>query len=735
MDKKSILQTRHIVKYGLKVVSEDAQGDPNVAICRFCEQFGREGSLSSGSKRKSMDNIKRFTSFRVDNIRRHVLTQHPTRWAAYQEIDLQNLSQVDRFFGFDLENPALPATHDPNTVAAMDNALASNPKVAKSSANRTDKSTMKSKVSMKSSPRQVARAEVTLKYFIVQQSIIDKIIGNLLFASNAKEETFEDFKILFNIQEAAIQRLKVQNGQLLELCTQMMKIGYSVQTCSKWIMVVQNHVNVRYCRQYVRALIGISLQKLSIKIKNSWCYSIGLYTVAKRGSIHVNVKLRLINNKSTLKDFKSTLKDFHMINIPKVEQLSGEDLYYTIIQVLNVLDKDWNSKLIGAIVDVNAMTIDKFQVALGCLEQATLHRFDRMWSGSSRFENVLQKTLSNFLNEEFYHTLQLLLEYLQSQGITKPWPAFERHSWRSLGRVVKWILQHQVELLKILHMNDSPYDPEASWWVYLCITCSVTSCMEEAFTILQSFTNVTLRTCMDQVCQTLAHWCYATRPTFDSLVDDQNNQIRIGQYAVSLPNITRYIKDQGTLTTEKWNELDQRVQCDILQQVSRLVLNTMDDIQRISTETSQLNNTVTIGSTFFLAIMPNQWIAVATSDLVECLNKHSNRICTYYDTEFIRRIEEDHKAIKQAAFSEPAFFQTLRKHNISTTFEQAWASLNGRYPYLMEFSTGLATLFPGSLEIDTTMSLNIECSSTSSSTLDLNIEGYMHAKQLTIPLQ
>ncbi len=56
--------------------------------------------------------------------------------------------------------------------------------------------------------------------------------------------------------------------------------------------------------------------------------------------------------------------------------------------------------------------------------------------------------------------------------------------------------------------------------------------------------------------------------------------------------------------------------------------------------------------------------------------------------------------------------------------------MNGRFPHLMTFSGGLATVFPGTAVVESDFSvLKYEKNSFRTSLLDITLEGIMHCKQ------
>jgi hypothetical protein len=108
-------QDKVTVEFGLRVTARNATTSVvEAAACRFCECLGRDADknqIRDGRKRKRTTNTKHWTNvFRSDNVRKHMVEQHSTRWKEYQalrnkrdstEEDLKlffQQSTVDAFF-------------------------------------------------------------------------------------------------------------------------------------------------------------------------------------------------------------------------------------------------------------------------------------------------------------------------------------------------------------------------------------------------------------------------------------------------------------------------------------------------------------------------------------------------------------------------------------------------------------------------------------------------------------
>jgi hypothetical protein len=86
--------------------------------------------------------------------------------------------------------------------------------------------------------------------------------------------------------------------------------------------------------------------------------------------------------------------------------------------------------------------------------------------------------------------------------------------------------------------------------------------------------------------------------------------------------------------------------------------------------------------------------------------------------------------LKRAVSNEESLCLIIGMHDADTSFSTGWEPLNGRFSHLMAFSSGLATLFPGTAVVESYFSvLKYEKNSCRTSLLDLTLEGIMHSKQ------
>ena len=65
-----------------------------------------------------------------------------------------------------------------------------------------------------------------------------------------------------------------------------------------------------------------------------------------------------------------------------------------------------------------------------------------------------------------------------------------------------------------------------------------------------------------------------------------------------------------------------------------------------------------------------------------------------------------------------------------TTFDEAWSIVKGRFKYLLRFCGGVASVFPGTSQVESDFSIvKGEKTMFKKTLVDLSLEGILHAKQ------
>jgi hypothetical protein len=110
------------VDLALRLTSHNSRGIVSSSVCQFCEIFGREcddadeaanslplstsddGGARAPKRRTKTRKLQHWDKFRLDNITKHHLEQHPKKWAAYLKLLTKKTSEPEALKLF-LANP------------------------------------------------------------------------------------------------------------------------------------------------------------------------------------------------------------------------------------------------------------------------------------------------------------------------------------------------------------------------------------------------------------------------------------------------------------------------------------------------------------------------------------------------------------------------------------------------------------------------------------------------------
>jgi hypothetical protein len=116
--------------------------------------------------------------------------------------------------------------------------------------------------------------------------------------------------------------------------------------------------------------------------------------------------------------------------------------------------------------------------------------------------------------------------------------------------------------------------------------------------------------------------------------------------------------------------------------------------------------------------------------LVESYWSSETDCCSRWNQQDLDVLEQEFRSFKSALHNEPILSTKVSKATPMDGFNQSWASLQVRFPKLIEFCGGLATVFPGTSTVESDFSvLNWEFNEFRKSLTDFSLEGIMQSKQ------
>jgi hypothetical protein len=97
---------------------------------------------------------------------------------------------------------------------------------------------------------------------------------------------------------------------------------------------------------------------------------------------------------------------------------------------------------------------------------------------------------------------------------------------------------------------------------------------------------------------------------------------------------------------------------------------------------------------------------------------------------YIDASEAEHRSLRDRYLRDPLLKDMLDSMKDTIGYHDAWVSLRSQFPKLREFSSGLATIYPGTTRVESEFSiLRWEKDEYRSAVMNFSLEGIMHAKQ------
>lgn len=434
---------------GLRITSRDPQtGAVESCVCRFCESFGREtvDDTSDGSrKRKRTTNKQHWSkSFRPDNIRKHMLEQHPTRWEQYQR-----LRQAKD------EDPSALSTFFSQTVVEAyfeKRSVIDNGKL----------------------------------YLAISKDVVEVVIKEMLFDSSellAGDIAMSAFVPITQEHadgstETVSYQVVVKNQVQFDYVVSLIACGLSFRQIS--LVVKENRdklgtaaktgcVSPGEAANISRIVCATSLQLISDLMNASWAFSIAAdASTDDFNNSHLDTRVRLPPVAGS-----DELLSFHLLAIPLFnESHSGESLFDITSKLLGALCPAWRDKIIAASTDgAPNMT--------GCIQGFTTRLqnesssavFYRVWCLAHQLDLVAKQAVCDIADlggVPFMSTLTQTVAWLRRQDILirrmkSKCPYYINVRWTSLAKVLKWLTSNRTQVTDYFDEKSFSFAPSKAW--------------------------------------------------------------------------------------------------------------------------------------------------------------------------------------------------------------------------------------------------------------------------------
>jgi hypothetical protein len=163
------------------------------------------------------------------------------------------------------------------------------------------------------------------------------------------------------------------------------------------------------CR-FVRAVVGIALQKMSDLVRSNecWSFSIAFDGAAVQGRSLLDIRLRLLEG--------GRIENLHLLAIPLRESHTCLGMAKPVHSFTKVLcGESWKSKLFGICTDGAGNMTGRESGAVTHLASGAFPRFFRVWCAAHQLHLVIQDVMSALCDESIYTKLTALIGHLHRQ--------------------------------------------------------------------------------------------------------------------------------------------------------------------------------------------------------------------------------------------------------------------------------------------------------------------------------
>jgi hypothetical protein len=128
-------------------------------------------------------------------------------------------------------------------------------------------------------------------------------------------------------------------------------------------------------------------------------------------------------------------------------------------------------------------------------------------------------------------------------------------------------------------------------------------------------------------------------------------------------------------------------------------------------------------------VLPHQ-LRILPRDFCVYLQRHRERLDYTFSNEEIETIGRQYKALYDSYHRRPDVKSSIDSFDDSAAYRDAWTGLQNTYPLLERFVGVLATIFPGTMSVESDFSVvKYEKNKNRMSLTDASLEGILHAKQ------
>ena len=202
--------------------------------------------------------------------------------------------------------------------------------------------------------------------------------------------------------------------------------------------------------------------------------------------------------------------------------------------------------------------------------------------------------------------------------------------------------------------------------------------------------------------------------------DDQWLLSSCRRYAGSHEKSRNFLLNQGSFVLAKMEQMSEVDIDSLVKEVTKLYVEAAARISRIVAE-RDANNESTIELS---AVLPNELVRLEHSLFCRNVQQHRERLLVRWTDTEIDIIEQEHHELVAAYHKEAPLQSALNACDKKTTFDEAWSIVIGRFKYLIRLCGGVASVFPGTSQVESDFSIvKSEKTMFKKALVDLSLEG------------
>ncbi|KAL4157374.1 hypothetical protein PRNP1_006397 [Phytophthora ramorum] len=734
MSKKQPWRPRYALRLGLRPSARDEEtGDVRTVECGFCAAFGREPPAEDAPKRlrARTANVATWSApFRPDNVRTHHRAQHTDKWRAYSELQQQLCDagdataaewQLKAFFETAIDQPTRKR---PRVQQAAVTAEATRPKVAATQDNRS------------------ATGQKALLLEIATSEIVETLVDGFYVDDDGYTGAQKGLDVM---QRVLVDDLQVMQKETDDRCKEKLVLTatkkHELVNVQQLLGIGLTFVQVAQCvaspavsantvRRYARLSVASSLQMISTIMRRTWIYSIAFQILGgSRGNAVLQLRIRLPVSRGT------HVADFHVIAVPLPSfESSTERIAVFIELVLETLDSEWRSKLLGGCVNGAANEMGAHASLLDdMIQQSTsscLYRVRRPAQiieaclrsvlqdlGKGRYERPPMTDSTTQEKGNFLQEMVTLTTFLRGYD---PWvrihgrcPQFDPEcSWSTL-KGLQWVMARRHIILDVGLDNPSVQLPPSSFWLVSSVLIDTIAVFKDALRNLESFPlpppaecNRTIARCIDVIIEK----CKISRDTGIEIAaqvdmflegdDVLRGEFRWARKAALVP----YLRSLNLSSRRLYDEMvpgDKRyvewlLGSFILNLLHSVSENSGPDLLEGASSSTTSSSTRTMGSKTMLCdpppTLPLEFTSIERMAAVDLIERYSERLEQAHGLVFLDSISHEIELLKTMTIDNPSLRLKIKGAQ-AKSFRSAWETVP-ELESLRVFAAGLATVLP-----------------------------------------